>query len=288
MDTRTQDDLSITVGNLPPPANKIVTAFVNKICNIEEGFIEGVYLIGSLKMHDFHSNKSDIDFLVLCKYLPNTKILTHLKNIHKTIDKKYPKPELNGSYLTTASLKIKTPEDIKVLSYHQGSLRRGNFEMFAISLWELKQNAITIIGPKAETLPVDITGDQVKKFMYHNINTYWKKWIDRHSSFFKRRILLLLFPTLTEWSVLGVARLHYTLQTGQITSKMQAGIYCLEHMPEKFHPIIKEAIEIRKVNRSYHFVQYQIEPSRNRMTQTIACVNYMIRLFNKIYTDKQH
>ena len=49
---------------LPPPADKIIARFIDEICSIQPGFIEGIYLTGSLPLNDFYSNKSDIDFLV--------------------------------------------------------------------------------------------------------------------------------------------------------------------------------------------------------------------------------
>lgn len=106
------------------------------------------------------------------------------------------------------------------------------------------------------------------------------------TTFFHRKILLLVFPRLTEWAVLGVARQLYTLQTGKIASKTDAGYYCLQQLPGKFHPAIKEAITIRKDNRTYPFVKtYAVKPSFKRLKQTIECVNNMITLFNKVYHD---
>lgn len=272
---------------LPSPADKIVAEFVDKICSIKLNFIESIYLTGSIPMNDFYSNKSDIDFLVFCKELPDPKTASQLKHIHQTIGKHYPKPDLSGSYLTFDSIQTDKPESIKILSWHEGSMRYGTFEMAAISLSELKSNAITVVGQKAETMKISIKQDYLNKFLYDNINSYWAKWIKQHSSFLNSKILLLLFPRFTEWSVLGVARQLCTLQTGKIVSKTEAGYYCLEHLPDKFHPIINEAIKIRKDNRNYPFVKsYAINPSFKRLTQTIECVNYIIATFNNTYEQR--
>ncbi|HVE61451.1 MAG TPA: aminoglycoside adenylyltransferase domain-containing protein [Chitinophagaceae bacterium] len=274
--------------NLPAPADKIIAHFAEKISSIDPKIVDGLYLTGSLSMNDFYFNKSDIDFLVLCKKLPDDKIASQLKHIHKTIQKRYSKPDLSGVYISYDALKTDKPENSKVLHYHQGTLRYGKFEMALVSLSELKLNAVTIFGEKAEGLPIDIKDCYLNKFLYDNINSYWAKWIKQHSSFFNRKILLLFFPRLTEWSVLGVARQLCTLQTGKIVSKTEAGIYCMQQLPEKFHTIIKEAIEIRKNNRTYPFVKsYTIKPSYKRLTETIDCVNYIISAFNKTYHHMQ-
>lgn len=272
------------VVELPPPADKIVADFITKISAIEPNFIDGVYLTGSLPLNDFYSNKSDIDFIVLCKTLPDKKAMTQLHHIHKEIAKRYPKPDLSGSYITSVSILTSQPDNINSLSFHEGKMRYRKFNMAPVSLFELKSNAITIFGQQAEILPIEIDSSYLKRFLYNNINSYWVKWINAHSSWFNRKLLLLCFPRFTEWSVLGVARQFFTLQSGKIVSKTQAGIYCLQHLPVEFHPIIKEALEIRKDNRSYPIVKsYGIRPSFKRVTQTIACLSYMITAFNGIY-----
>ncbi len=274
---------------LPAPADNIVNDFVEKISSIQPSFIDGIYLTGSIPMKDFYSNKSDIDFLVLCKIFPDHKIVGQLKQIHKTISKGYPKPDLSGTYLTSGSLQSDKPEEIKTLIYHEGSIRYGILEMAPVVLSELKTNAITIYGESAESLPIEVKPTDLNNFLYKNINSYWTNWINKHTSYFQRRGLLFLFPRFTEWSVLGVARQLCTLQTGKIVSKTEAGNYCLDVLPEKFHPILKEAIEIRKDNRTYPLVRsYSIRPSFKRCKETIECVNYIIAEFNKTYADKQN
>jgi hypothetical protein len=273
---------------LPTPADKIVADFVDKISNIRPQFIEGIYLTGSLSMNDFFSNKSDIDFLILCKKLPDPETATQLKYIHKQIAKRYPKPDLSGSYLSVEDIKNCTPGNIKTLTYHERIIRYSTFEMGPINLAELKVHALTIVGQKAETLPVMVNENDLVKFLYQNINSYWKNWINRHSTSLKRKLLLLFFPRLTEWAILGVARQLFTLQTGKIVSKTGAGVYCLQHLPPTFHPILKEAIEIRKDNTTYPFVKsYALKPSFRRMRRTIECVNYMIATFNDLYSERQ-
>lgn len=277
--------------NLPTPANKIVTDFVEEISRIKPSFVDGIYLTGSLPMNDFYSNKSDIDFIVLCKSLPDKKTFSQLQCIHKKMAKRFNKPDLSGSYLTSISLLANPTTSIKTLSFHEGALRYGTFEMAPVSLAELKSNAITILGQKAEALQIDINQDDLNSFLYNNMNSYWKKWVDQHSSYFNRKLLLLLFPRFTEWSVLGVARQLCTLHTGRIVSKTEAGLYCLQQLPDKFHSIIKEALEIRKDNRTYPMVKsYTVRPSFRRLSQTINCVNYIISTFNSAYNgiDNNH
>jgi hypothetical protein len=46
--------------------------------------------------------------------------------------------------------------------------------------------------------------------------------------------------------VLGVLRQFYTFRERSITSKTGAGLYALDHTPARWHPLIREAINIRE------------------------------------------
>ena len=148
----------------------------------------------------------------------------------------------------------------------------------------MKGKCVFVLGSRAETLPFEIKEYDLYHFLYENINTYWRKWIKQYASSFPHYLLLLLFPRLTEWSVLGVARQLCTLQTGRIVSKTEAGIYCLSQIPKILHPVISQAIEIRKDNSVQCLLKhYTVKLSFKRLKQTIACVNYIITVFNETY-----
>lgn len=269
---------------LPSPADTIVTAFVDKIVAIHPGFIHGVYLTGSIPMNDFYATKSDIDFIVLCNDLPDSETVSRLYQIHREIAAQFPKPDLSGWYLASAQLQTKQPDNIHALTYHEGAMRYGVFDMAPVSLSELRMNAVTVFGEQAGTLLISVTQRQLHDFLYHNINAYWASWLRQHSSFLRKKLLLLTFPRYTEWVILGTARQLCTLQTGKIVSKTDAGRYCLEHLPQRFHPILHEALQIRTDNRTFPLVKsYAVHPSFRRLSQTIECADYIISRCNETY-----
>ncbi len=276
----------INLSNIPDPADKILTVLVHELDRIIPDLIDGIYLTGSIPLNDFHSNKSDIDFLIFLKEFPDKNIASQLKQLHFRIQKQFKKPNLSGCYLTLESLRSYNPLTIEVLSWNEGSMRYEKFKMAPVSLYELKTAACTVFGATANSLPVNIEPRTLNTFLHQNINAYWRKWIVQHSTFLNRKFILLLFPRLTEWAILGVARQLCTLQTGKIVSKTEAGYYCLEQLPERFHPIINEAIKIRKDNRSYPIIKsYAVHPSVSHLSETINCVNYIIDQFNKVYGE---
>ncbi len=276
--------INVNLNNIPEPANRIINDLVKGIDLIAPDLIRGIYITGSIPLQDFHPEKSDIDFVITCDNLPNETTASKLKQLHQQIQKRYPKPDLSGYYVTTESLHTKEISAIKILSWHEGSMRFQNFEMTAVSLYELKTNAVTMFGKNANELTINIDANVLNDFMHQNINDYWQKWITQHSNWFQRKIILFLFPRFTEWAVLGVARQLCTLQTGKIASKIEAGNYCLKKIPAEFHAVVIKAIQIRKDKRTYPVVKsYAIRPSFRRLRETIDCVNFVIGEFNRGY-----
>ena len=270
---------------IPIPANKILQKLLDGIIQLNPGLISGMYVTGSIPLNDFHPNKSDIDFIILWNELPTPDIQSQLEQLHKRIDRKF-KIKLNGCYITHGSLNVHHSPTSKSLCYQERQMNESAFEMAPVTLYELKTTAITIMGIPAQELPVAVDISDVNKFLFENINGYWKNWIDKHSSFSIHRLLLILFPRLSEWVILGVARQLYTLKTGKITSKTGAGYYCLEQLPDKYHSIIRKAIKIRNDNSDHLLTvrsSYYIQHSIKRAHETIACANYIIQLFSEEY-----
>ncbi len=250
------------------------------------GIILGVYLTGSISLNDFQPDKSDLDFVVLCTSLPVGEMFGNIKLLQHHLNDKFPKTQLNGVFLTPVHLQIDSAFQSEVLTLLEGQWKTEPFAMAPITLMELKHHAITLHGIPAEDLPVTIAREQVNTFLYENMNGYWKNWIRQHSFFFSKKMLLILFPGISEWVILGMARQWFTLVTGQIVSKTEAGYFCLSMMPDRFRPIIQEVITSR--GHRYRSLMtfrnsYNVVPSWQRAQDTIACARYMLEQFNAAY-----
>lgn len=267
----------LDLSDIPHPADKILVRFISQLLDVQKDLIEGVYLTGSILLGDFHPGKSDIDFIVLLRQIPDRATLSGYKNIHKRIQQKFRKPRLNGYYLTAEDIRMS--EDKRGLpSFFEGKWYFNRpFELRMVTLFELANASLTIYGRPAVDLPTKIGLGEVHAQLYQNINTYWAGWVKEHSSISRAGLLLALFPRLTEWGILGVARQLYTLETGKIASKIDAGYYALERSPDSFKDIILTAIDARKDDR------LTLRPSLRRSRKTVECMSYMIAEFNRIY-----
>lgn len=271
---------------IPAIVDKMVKELIAGIAHIKKDLLTGFYLTGSIPLQDYHPGKSDIDFLVVGKELPDDKGRLQLQAIHQRIEQGYKNSHLSGTYLTTTGLDNRNVHNFRTLTYHKGTLSEDVFGMAPITLYELKTTAITITGMPVQQLPIAIGIDDVNRFLYSNINTYWKTWVNKHAKLHRRGLLLVLLPRLTEWVILGVARQLYTLRTGQIASKTAAGYYCLEHLPANYHWVMQQAIKIR-TTKEKHLLElpssYYVQPSIKRAAQTLDCAYYIIDLFNREY-----
>ncbi len=271
---------------IPELTDSILTLLIKNITAINPNLSEGVYLTGSIPLNDFYSNKSDIDFVILCRNLPDEEDVKQLERIHKKIRNQFKRPKLSGVYLTREGLQVSNQQTIKVPSVFEGKMNKmlwgQGLRLTAVTLKELKTTALTICGLPAHNLPIEIKDEDLNRVLFENINSYWRNWLRKHSQFNHRYFLLVVLPWLTEWSVLGVARQLHTLKTGQITSKLHAGYYALEILPQKFHHIIQQAIKIRQRDKKLS----HISPSIKRAKQTIECVRFVIEEFNRVYNSR--
>lgn len=151
------------------------------------------------------------------------------------------------------------------------------FELRNFSLFELKFFSYCAYGQPVEELSINVQFEDVIKELHNNINSYWATWVQKHVAFGFNRLLLILFPRLTEWGVLGVARQLYTLHTGSVASKLLAGTYYLQKLPFEFKDILTTAIKTRCQNKT------DIKPSLKRANTTLKCMTWFITAFNKTY-----
>ncbi len=269
--------MKLDLNGIPDHVKPILQEFAGKIINVQPGLVEGIYITGSIPLNDYHSKKSDIDFIAILSEIPDKTILEQIEEIHIQIEKRYHKPKVNGYYLNIDSL---NNEQHCFPSFYEGEMHmRRRFEYDKVQLLELQTTSINIFGVPASELPLNVSLKDVMKQLHQNINSYWTRWITKHSSgiaFLK----LSLVPGLTEWGVLGVVRQLYTLETGKITSKLNAGIYFAEKLPEVHKPAMKDAI----CERGFNGTRINFSPERAR--RTLECMKFIQINFNKIYEEK--
>ncbi len=114
----------------------------------------------------------------------------------------------------------------------------------------LKHYALAI--REAHQLDVNITEDELKEWCKDNLNTYWANWIEKSKTKVVNSIYTLSMRAVT-WGVLGIVRLYATIESGDIISKSEAGLYALTKFDPKWHYIIVDALNWRANNHKTHY-----------------------------------
>lgn len=247
---------------IPTQIQPVLDDYVALVHQQLPDFVTGLYLYGSIALGGFNEHFSDIDFITVISRRCTESDIACLRDIHQTLEAKYPQWVFDGSYLQ--------PQDIGKFDispypyYHDGKLHpSGQHEINSVTWWILKNKGIAVVGDIPD---FSVDWDLLVANMRENLNTYWANWTkDWH------RLLSLLTDGGVRWSVLGVLRQYYTFQEQDITSKENAGEYGLTHLPKKWHRIIQEAINLRwKTEKSlyrwrivraleaYRFLKYMI------------------------------
>lgn len=223
----------------------------------------GFYLVGSIALNGFDPVHSDIDFVAVSTRKACPGDLEKLKKIHQTLERQYPAWKMDGMYLLPGDLgrfeaavdSYPSCQDGRVvLSCHHG--------LNAANAWVLKNDAVVVLGSRPETLPFSVDCEGVRVWMKTNLNTYWADWTRRPA-----RILTLSLDWGFQWAVLGALRQYYSLRENQITTKTKAGEYALCYLPVCWHPLIREALQLREKPQKFYY--------RFRVVRTIEAVRFL-------------
>ncbi len=110
----------------------------------------------------------------------------------------------------------------------------------------LAHHGITIRGPQRQTLDIWTDREVLASWARANLDGYWRRWRQRRSRLLSRPGLVCLGSWGPAWGVFGVSRLHYTLATGEVTSKEGADLYALATFPLRWRRIINECLRLRR------------------------------------------
>lgn len=82
-----------------------------------------------------------------------------------------------------------------------------------------------------------------------------------------------------EWCISGMLR-QYTLRNMKIISKTGACQYGIQHMPERWHNLIQEVINIREGSSIRYY-----DSKQRRIHDTVECMHYILNYCNNMYRN---
>jgi hypothetical protein len=219
-----------------------VTTFLSYVDFEVPGLVEGFYLVGSAALDDFRLRVSDIDFVAVTADRVGPAEVAALQRAHE----RFPaRSFLDGTYLTWADL----AQDPTRIPPVPGSLH-GRFSPTGgvrepVAWHTLARYGQTYRGPKPSDVDIWADTDALATWTDSNLSQYWAPLLDRWSRLVSPPGAYALSPAAAVWTVTGVTRLHYTLSTGDITSKTGAARYGLSVFTSRWHPVLEESLRIR-------------------------------------------
>lgn len=231
---------------LDPSVYLVIQTYVNAADTELPGLVQGLYLVGSVALHDFHPEASDVDFLAVTAAPPDDDQLGVLERIHAHVADAHPRPSFDGSYVTWDQL---AADPLKAapgphVREHKFS-RASRCDRHPVTWHTLADHGAALRGPLPGDMAVHTDRTGLTTWTRGNLISYWRPWWRRASLLPSPLGLACLGSRGPAWGVLGVSRLHYTLTTGRITSKRGAGEYALTRFDDVWHHIVEECLRIR-------------------------------------------
>jgi hypothetical protein len=229
---------------LPDEVSATMSAYARLVDDRLPERIRGLYLSGSLALDDYRPGRSDIDFVAVSDTALQGSELEVLRRVHTELRRRRrrrtrPGPELDGVYLTWPALAA-APVGLSVPYCLRDQFEpSGDFAVNPVTWCILHRHALPLRGPAN---PVVLHQDEMlRAWCRETLRSYWGVWVrSAHGCGIDR--LYSLTRELVTWGVLGVARAHATIRTGDMISKTAAGAYALDVFPSRFSPIVREAL----------------------------------------------
>ncbi|RNL84605.1 nucleotidyltransferase domain-containing protein [Halostreptopolyspora alba] len=232
---------------LHPRVQALAEVFLRNVDTEAPGLVEGLYLTGSVALGDFHPHASDVDFVVITARRPTDTDSESLRRAHARTRALLPRPQFNGVHLVWDDLTNDPMSCGPVASVLGGRFRnRASADVNPVTWHVLAERGIAIRGPLPVELDVWDEPESLRAWSLGNLDQQWRRWRARAGWLVTPRGLAALGSLVPSWSVLSVSRLHFTLRTGEITSKSGAGRYALHAFPDRWQRIVNECLRVRR------------------------------------------
>ncbi|WP_430789384.1 nucleotidyltransferase domain-containing protein [Actinoplanes sp. G11-F43] len=189
------------------------------------GFVEKLYLTGSVALGAYQPGASDIDTLIVTSRHATDDDLGILADLHAA---RAGRPHLDGVYLDRETL-IRQPSEQQVVPFVvDGEFRTGRpcGELNPVLWLLLTRYGIPVRGPSVADLGLTVDYEALRRYNLGNLETYWAPGAE------PLRTTDTVQPEAIAWCVLGPARLHFTLAHHDVVSKAGAAAYLGELFPE--------------------------------------------------------
>ncbi|MHB1444087.1 MAG: nucleotidyltransferase domain-containing protein [Acidimicrobiales bacterium] len=221
--------------------------------------VTGFYLVGSLALGGYREGISDVDFVAVTSRPPGREDLSALRRVHAGLAEGRGRPDLDGVYILASDLDLPATQVTGQVRATRGEIKIGaGYEPNPVSLLVLARRGLAFRGLDRDELGVEPSRAEMAAWMAANLETYWAPWVQSYSRSVRPSALS---GRLVQWGVLGLPRLHYTLVTGDVTTKEEAARHAAGAFGPAWYDILDEALRLRKRGRG---TSYRTPAARRR------------------------
>ena len=228
---------------LPETVAEALSVWLGAHDEAAPGTIEGLYVVGSVALDDWMV-RSDIDVVAVVADPSDPDLGVGLAVAHELVRERVA-ISIDGPYvawgdLVVPAMAVQRPWLLDGAYHVDGE----SFEINPVTWYTLAKYAIALRGDQPGVIGVSLDVEERRSWVVENLDTYWRGvgeslragLIESDEREFGGEIL--------EWVALGVARMLYTFETGDVTSKSGAGRWAGERIPE-FADVFDRAVEVR-------------------------------------------
>ncbi|WP_313132209.1 aminoglycoside adenylyltransferase domain-containing protein [Anaerocolumna sp.] len=222
--------------------NKSIDIMVNTIADILIDNNPSIYILGSVVLDDFQLGWSDIDILCLTEHSISSDQAEKLLHLRQELSAKYINSPyfraFEGGFISLEAF-LNKQEDKVVYWGTTGERIAEHYEFDVFSMMNLMDYGRLLYGKDIRFL---LNYPNVKA-QFDAINDYYciiRKYFDKPSR-----------SLYAAGNLLDIARCLYTLQSGKIISKTNAGLWALENNLVPDIKIMHRVLKIRKHPNNY-------------------------------------
>jgi hypothetical protein len=198
----------------------------------------GLYLQGSFALGGADEH-SDVDWIAVTDGELTADQVSGLQKMHAELYARQTPwaQHLEGSYIPKARLRRieASPAELWFLDNGSSELALDTHCNTPVVRWTLREHGITLAGPEPKELIDPVSADDLRAYAGWALGE-WVDWAKSLASMSRRAQNLL---------VVSFCRILQTLETGEVTSKREAGVWALEALPAEWSSLITEALDDR-------------------------------------------
>lgn len=245
--------------------NDVLTILLAQVQEILGTQFVGMYLYGSLSSGDFHSEASDIDFLVVTEDSLSDEIIASLKSMHDRIWETALKwaHKLEGSYIPKTPLRHYEKSDISypTVNEHKFYVAPHGSD-WIIQRHIIREHGIVLAGPNPKTLIAPVSPDEIRHAVRSTLHEWWFPMLDDPSWLRDRG------SPYHAYAILTMCRSLYALKYGTIVSKPLAARWAQDELGGKWSKVIEQSLTTRMGAREFDLYDNALELIRYTMDKT--------------------